>query len=167
MLLVVARIGRAHGVLGEATIEVRTDQPEDRFYVGSVLQTDPTNFGPLTINSVRDHNGTLLLGFEGISDRNQVEKLRNVLLLADVDIHADSTEDDFHVQELLGCIVTTDTGLELGPVVEVVNLPGQDLLAVERNGKDILIPFVKAIVPEVDVINKKIKVIPPEGLLDE
>jgi 16S rRNA processing protein RimM len=167
VLLVVARIGRAHGVLGEATIEVRTDQPEDRFYVGSVLQTEPANLGPLKINSVRDHNGTLLLGFDGISDRNQIEKLRNVLLLADIDIHAGSTEDDFHVQELLGCLVTTNTGLELGPVVEIVNLPGQDLLAVEHNGKNVLIPFVKAIVPEVDVINKKIKINPPEGLLNE
>ena len=107
------------------------------------------------------------MGFEGISDRNQIENFRNVLLLADVDIHADSTEDDFHVQELLGCIVTTDSGLELGPVIEVVNLPGQDLLAVEYNGKDVLIPCVKAIVPDVDVVNKKIRVIPPEGLLDE
>ncbi|MFM2160378.1 MAG: hypothetical protein RLY39_909, partial [Actinomycetota bacterium] len=68
MQLVVARIGRAHGVLGEATIEVRTDQPEDRFCIGSVLATEPTTFGPLTITSVRDHNGTLLLGFKGVSD---------------------------------------------------------------------------------------------------
>lgn len=167
MLLVVARIGRAHGVLGEATIEVRTDQPEDRFYVGSVLLTEPTSFGPLTIKSVRDHNGIILLGFEGINDRNEIEKLKNVLLLADVDIHEGSTEDDFHVQELLGCEVTTSEGLNLGPVTDVVNLPGQDLLAVDYQGREILIPFVRAIVPEVDVKARKIGVVLPEGLLDE
>ena len=167
MLLVVARIGRAHGVLGEATIEVRTDQPEDRFYVGSILQTEPTSFGPLTIKSVRDHNGILLLGFNGIDDRNQIEKLKNVLLLADIDIHQGSTEDDFHVQELLGCLVTTHDGIDLGPVTDVINLPGQDVLAVDYNGKEVLIPFVKAIVPDVDVIAQKIGVVLPDGLLDE
>jgi len=165
--LVVARIGRAHGVLGEATIEVRTDQPEDRFYVGSVLATEPTTFGPLTISSVRDHNGTLLLGFSGISDRNQIEKLRNVLLLAEVDIEASSNEDDFHVQQLLECIVSTDAGEVLGPVTDLINLPGQDVLAVNYNGREVLIPFVKAIVPIVDVVNRKITVVPPVGLLDE
>ena len=167
MQLVVARIGRAHGVLGEATIEVRTDQPEDRFFIGSVLATEPTTFGPLTITSVRDHNGTLLLGFKGVNDRNQVEELRDVLLLAEVDIEADSTEDDFHVQQLLQCQVSTQDGLEIGLVTDVINLPGQDVLAVDYNGREVLIPFVKAIVPIVDVKNRKITVVPPAGLLDE
>ena len=167
MQLVVARIGRAHGVLGEATIEVRTDQPEDRFYIGSVLATEPTTFGPLTITSVRDHNGTLLLGFQGVNDRNQVEELRNVLLLAEVDIEAVSSKDDFHVQQLLQCQVSTQDGVELGPVTDVINLPGQDVLAVDYNGREVLIPFVKAIVPVVDVKNRKITIVPPAGLLDE
>ncbi len=167
MQLVVARIGRAHGVLGEATVEVRTDQPEDRFYVGSVLATEPTSFGPLTISSVRDHNGTLLLGFQGIGDRNGIEKLRNVLLLAEVDIDADSSEDDFHVQQLLQCQVSTQDGELIGNVSDVINLPGQDVLAVSYNGREVLIPFVKAIVPIVDVANRKIVIIPPQGLLDE
>ncbi|CAB4763617.1 unannotated protein [freshwater metagenome] len=167
MQLVVARIGRAHGVLGEATVEVRTDQPEDRFYVGSVLATEPTSFGPLTISSVRDHNGTLLLGFQGIGDRNEIEKLRNVLLLAEVDIDADSSEDDFHVQQLLQCQVSTQDGELIGNVSDVINLPGQDVLAVSYNGREVLIPFVKAIVPIVDVANRKIVIIPPQGLLDE
>jgi len=165
--LVVARIGRAHGVLGEATVEVRTDQPEDRFFIGSVLATEPESFGPLTISSVRDHNGTLLLGFEGVSDRNEIEKLRNVLLLADVDIEADSTGDDFHVQQLLQCEVSTEDGAVIGKVTDVINLPGQDVLAVSYNDREVLIPFVKAIVPTVDIKNRKIVIVPPLGLLDE
>ncbi len=167
MQLVVARIGRAHGVLGEATVEVRTDQPEDRFFIGSVLATEPESFGPLTISSVRDHNGTLLLGFVGVSDRNEIEKLRNVLLLADVDIEADSTEDDFHVQQLLQCEVSTEDGAVIGKVTDVINLPGQDVLAVSYNDREVLIPFVKAIVPTVDIKNRKIVIVPPLGLLDE
>jgi len=167
MLLVVARIGRAHGVNGEATIEVRTDLPEERFIVGSVLVTEPSSFGPLTITSVRNHNGTLLLGFKEVKDRTAVEKLRDVLLLADVDISEGGDEDNFHIQELLGCRVVTDTGVEVGIMTDLVQLPGQDLLAVDHNGREILIPFVLEIVPEIDVENKVIIITPPEGLLDE
>ena len=77
MLLVVGRIGRAHGVRGEVTIEVRTDFPEERFQIGAKLQTDPSERGPLTISSARDHSGILVLSFEEAKDRNEVEKLRN------------------------------------------------------------------------------------------
>ncbi len=167
MLLVVARIGRAHGVNGEATIEVRTDLPEERFIVGSVLVTEPSTFGPLTISSVRNHNGTLLLGFKEVKDRTAVEKLRDVLLLADVDISEGGDDDNFHIQELLGCRVVTDAGIEVGIMTDLVQLPGQDLLAVNHNGREILIPFVVEIVPEIDVENKVITITPPEGLLDE
>jgi len=80
LLLVVGRIGRAHGVRGEATIEVRTDNPEERFAIGSILKTDPEDKGPLKITGAKVHSGTLLLSFEGYSDRNAVEKLRNVLI---------------------------------------------------------------------------------------
>lgn len=167
MLLTVARIGRVHGVLGEVTIEVRTDEPDERFVIGSVLATEPASFGPLTITSVRNHNGTLLLGFKGITDRNAAEKLRDVLLIADVDIDAQGLdEDDFHIQQLLGCTVVTESGKEIGEVADVVPLPGQDLLAVKQNGKEILIPFVRAIVPIVDVKKKLITVVEQEGLFD-
>ena len=88
-------------------------------------------------------------------------------MLADVDIDAESTEDDFHVQQLLQCQVTTEAGLEIGLVTDVINLPGQDVLTVDYNGREVLIPFVKAIVPIVDVKNRRIVIVPPIGLLDE
>ena len=104
MLLVVARVGRPHGVQGEVTVEVRTDSPEDRFFPGAILQTDPAKFGPLTIDSVRDHNGTLLIKFQEIKDRNGIEVLKNVLLLEDVDTESESGDDEFHIQQILGCM---------------------------------------------------------------
>ena len=166
MLLVVGRIGRAHGVLGEATVEVRTDLPDERFYVGAQLTTDPAHFGPLTIESARGHNGVLLLKFAQIKDRTAIEKLRNVLLLADVDIEEElDDEDDFHVQQLLGSQVITVTGEKVGILNDVINLPGQDLLAVDGPHGEILIPFVIEIVPGVDIKNKIITIDPPEGLL--
>ncbi|MFF3143248.1 hypothetical protein ACFVRU_16330, partial [Streptomyces sp. NPDC057927] len=85
MQLVVARVGRAHGIKGEVTVEVRTDEPELRLGPGAVLLTDPASAGPLTIETGRVHSGRLLLRFAGVRDRNAAEALRNTLLIAEVD----------------------------------------------------------------------------------
>jgi 16S rRNA processing protein RimM len=160
MRLLVGRIGRAHGILGEATIEVRTDEPDRRFAVGSTVSTD--SHGELKIISGRVHNGILLLGFDGFNDRNAIEKLRNTLLYADVDINeASDVADEYHVLQLIGCQVILEDGEVFGEVTDVINLPGQDLLAIATNGGEQLIPFVHQLVPAVDIKNKKITVIPP------
>jgi len=166
LLLVVGRIGRAHGVRGEATIEVRTDNPDERFQIGTTLHTDPHDKGPLKIRDAKVHSGTLLLSFVGVDDRPAVEKLRNVLLLAEIDpSEANITEDDFHVSQIIGCKVIDGAGKDWGSVVEVLQLPAQDTLVVKSDSREILIPFVRAFVPEVKVQEKIIKVTNIEGLL--
>lgn len=161
MRLLVGRIGRAHGIQGEATIEVRTDNPEARFAIGARVQTDA--HGDLLIASHRVHNGILLLGFENIADRNAIEKLRDTLLYCDVDIDAESEyEDDYHVLQLIGCAAVLESGKEFGTVSDVINLPGQDLLAIETPTGEVLIPFVHQLVPTVDIKNKTLTVIPPQ-----
>lgn len=160
MRLNVGRIGRAHGILGEATIEVRTDDAESRFALGASLETD--DHGNLVVDSVRVHNGILLLSFVGHTDRNAVEKLRDVLLYADVDIDAPGEdEDDYHVLQLIGCKANLEDGTLLGDVKDVLNLPGQDVLVIQANSGEVLIPFVRALVPEVDIPGKRLTVIPP------
>ncbi|MEI7797821.1 MAG: ribosome maturation factor RimM [Actinomycetes bacterium] len=166
MLLIVGRIGRVHGVRGEVTVEVRTDSPEERFEVGTTIATDPPKFGPLTITGQRWHNGILLLTFDGISDRGAAEKIKNVLLMADVDI-AESDADEFHVQLLIGSTIELIDGTVLGTIDDVLTTKGQNLLSYMRGGKQVLIPFVKAIVPTVDIAGRKVVITPPEGLLDE
>ena len=162
MKLNVGRIGRAHGILGEATIEVRTDEPERRFAIGAVVSTDNPIANQLTISSARVHNGILLLGFEGISDRNGIEKLRNTLMYAEVDINeAGEDEDDYHVQQLIGLRAELEDGTEFGVVTDVLNLPAQDCLAIKTKSGEVLIPFVRQLVPVVDLANKKVVVIPP------
>ena len=161
MRLNVGRIGKAHGILGEATIEVRTDEAEDRFALGAHLETD--SHGVLTVASARVHNGILLLGFEGIENRNQVEELRNELLYADVDIDAPGfDEDDYHVLQLVGCKAFLVDGDEFGEVTDVLNLPGQDVLSIKTVSGEVLIPFVRQLVPVVDIKAKRMTVIPPE-----
>jgi len=160
MRLLVGRIGKAHGILGEATIEVRTDDAATRFALGATVETD--NGKTLTVDSVRVHNGILLLGFEGISDRNAIEALRDTLLYADVDIDAPGEdEDDYHVLQLIGCVASLEDGSKFGDVTDVLNLPGQDVLAIKTPTGEVLVPFVRQLVPVVDVKAKIVVVIPP------
>ena len=163
MQLVVGRIGRAHGVLGEATIEVQTDDPDIRFQIGNKLTLDDGK--QLTIRSSRWHNQILLLAFDGVTDRNQIEELRDQLISSEVDLGS-LAPGEYHFQQLIGCEVFQQNGELIGAVDEIVKLPGQDLLSVNRAGAQVLIPMVKQIIIEIDVLAKKIVVNPPEGLLD-
>jgi len=168
--LVVARVGRAHGIRGEATIELRTDEPQQRFRPGGTLYLTapvPGLGDSLTLRSVRDHNGTLLLGFDGIDDRNGVEVLRGVLLEADV---PDETgePDSWYDHQLVGLAVLSADGRRLGEVVAVQHPPAQDLLVVRRSdGEQRLVPFVTALVPSVDLAAGHLVVADVGGLVED
>jgi 16S rRNA processing protein RimM len=166
--LVVGRIGRAHGIKGEVTVEIRTDDPESRFAPGSVLITDPAQAGPLTITSSRLHAGRLLVSFEGTADRTAAGGLRGTMLLVEVDPdELPDDPDEYYDHQLVGLVVITVGGDSVGQVHQMLHLPGQDLFAVRRaDGGETLIPFVAEIVPEVDVAAGRIVVDPPPGLID-
>lgn len=168
MQLVVARIGRAHGIKGEVTVEVRTDEPELRLAPGAVLATDPPSTGPLTIENGRVHSGRLLLRFAGVRDRTGAEALRHTLLIAEVD--PDQTPEDpdeFYDHQLIDLDVLTVAGEPVGRVTEVSHLPYQDLLAIRRpDGSEVLVPFVAELVPEIDLERQRALIDPPPGLLD-
>ncbi|MEU2868362.1 ribosome maturation factor RimM [Streptomyces olivoreticuli] len=168
MQLVVGRIGRAHGIKGEVTVEVRTDDPELRLGPGAVLATDPAGVGPLTIETGRVHSGRLLLRFAGVKDRTGAEALRNTLLIADVDPE-DTPEDpeEFYDHQLMDLDVVTADGTEIGRITEIAHLPSQDLFIVERpDGSEVMIPFVSEIVTEIDLDAQRAVVDPPRGLID-
>ncbi|MEW1692024.1 ribosome maturation factor RimM [Streptomyces sp. NPDC091265] len=169
MQLVVARIGRAHGIKGEVTVEVRTDEPELRLGPGAVLATEPASTGPLTIETGRVHSGRLLLRFEGVRDRTAAEALRNTLLIADVD-PAELPEDpeEFYDHQLMDLDVVLADGTEIGRITEVTHLPSQDLFIVERpDGTEVMIPFVEEIVSEIDLEEQRAVITPPPGLIDD
>jgi 16S rRNA processing protein RimM len=167
--LVVGRILRPHGLRGELSVEVRTDDPGDRFAAGSVLATDPPEAGPLTVAASRWHLGRLLVSFAGIEDRTGAEALRGVWLTIDAaDIPQDP--DEFHDRQLTGLTVVTVSGELVGTVTDVLH-PGQDLLAITpapgtSRGSEVLVPFVAAIAVEVDLAGGKLVIDPPPGLLD-
>ncbi len=169
MQLVVARIGRAHGIKGEVTVEVRTDEPELRLAPGAVLATDPAAVGPLTIESGRVHSGRLLLRFMSVADRSAAEALRNTLLIAEVDPEESPEEpDEYYDHQLIDLDVVTAEGTEVGRITEVSHLPSQDLFIVLRpDGTEVLIPFVEEIVAEIDLDRQRAVITPPPGLIDD
>jgi 16S rRNA processing protein RimM len=182
--LVVARVGRAHGIRGEVTVEVRTDVPGERFVPGARLHlsadhgnhvdhanrvdhSHPPQAQILTVTSARDHNGTLLLRFAEVTGRGAAEALRGALLEADVPEEIDE-EDAWYDHQLVGLRVVDPAGGALGQVVAVEHPPAQDLLVVRRpDGAQRLVPFVAALVPTVDVAAGIVIVDAPPGLLDD
>ncbi|RAG81514.1 ribosome maturation factor RimM [Streptacidiphilus pinicola] len=168
MQLIVGRIGRAHGIKGDVTVEVRTDEPELRLGPGAVLMTDPSSAGPLTVASGKVHSGRLLLRFEGVNDRNGAEALRGTMLIAEIDPE-DTPEDpdEYYDHQLVGLDVVLADGTLVGELTEVLHLPYQDLLTVVRpDGTEVLVPFVSEIVPEIDLEAQRAVITPPPGLID-
>jgi 16S rRNA processing protein RimM len=169
MQIAVGQIARAHGIRGEVTVAVRTDDPDVRFVPGTTLATEPPDRGPLTVAAIRWHSGRLLVTFEGVRDRNDAEDLRGTLLVVDsASIPAPDDPDEFYDHQLIGLSVVTAAGAAVGEVTDVLH-HGQDLLVVRRGagaGTDTLVPFVSAIVTDVDVAGGRLVIDPPPGLLD-
>lgn len=161
--LAVGRIGRPHGVRGEVTVEVRTDDPGARFRPGTVFATES---GPLVIEGARWHKEVLLLTVEGVTSRDAAEGLRDTLLFVEAaELPPTGDPDEFHDHQLIGLSVVTVAGERVGEVADVLH-HGQDLLVIRRDGgEETYVPFVKALVPEVDVAGGRLVVNPPEGLL--
>ncbi|MEV8029606.1 ribosome maturation factor RimM [Cellulosimicrobium funkei] len=164
MELTVARVGKAHGLRGEVALDLRTDDPEERLAVGERLETRPADAGPLTVATVRVHQGRWLVGFEGVRDRTGAEALRGVELV--VEAEASDEEDAWYPHELAGLRAEGTDGRVLGRVEGLEHLPAHDVLVLrEPDGARTLVPFVRQIVPVVDVAGGRVVLDPPGGLL--
>ena len=166
MEVVVGRIGRPHGLRGEVTVQVTTDDPDDRFAAGSVLGTDPAARGPLTVIGMRRSGPVLVIGFDGITDRDAAEILRGTLLTLDsATLPVPDDPDEFYDHQLIGLSVLGRSGVVLGTVVDVMHPPASPVLVVNRpDGSEELVPFVSAIVPVVDLAAGSLVVEPPDGM---
>jgi 16S rRNA processing protein RimM len=163
--LLVGRVGRAHGVRGDVVIDVRTDEPDRRFAVGT---TFATSRGALTVSSSRWHGQRLLVTFESVSGRTAAEELRGTELR--ITVPADARPDDpeeFYDHHLVGLRADSASGEPLGEVTEVLHLPAQDVLVVRHDGRDVLVPFVRDIVPDVELDAGRLVVADLPGLLDD
>jgi 16S rRNA processing protein RimM len=168
----VGRLVKAHGLKGALKLELYTDDPEGRFVAGAsftlqVPESSPWHGKPLTVREFRWMNSHPVAFFEGVDDRSAAEELVRAILWVDQD-DEDSTEDDaWYDHQLVGLDVVRD-GEKVGRVIRVDHFPAQDLLIVRVPGDtEVLVPFVKAIVPEVDIARGRLIVTPPPGLFEE
>lgn len=179
MLLTVGRVVRPHGVRGEVLVEVATDEPGARFVAGAVLaaqwpervpEVAPADQRPaaLRVAAQRPHQGRLIVAFAEVPDRTAAEALRGVLLAVDSEqLPPPADPDEFHDYQLVGLTAVTPEGEPLGRLARVDHAPAADLLVLERpDGRGALVPFVKEIVPEVDLPAGRVVIDPPAGLLD-
>lgn len=164
MQLTVATIGRAHGLKGEVALDLRTETPAERLAIGTVLTTEPAAAGPLTVLRTRVQSGRWFVLFAEAADRTAAEALRGVDLV--VDAPTSDEDDAWYPHELVGLRAERPDGSLVGEVVGLEHLPAQDALEVrEPDGSRTLVPFVREIVPVVDVAGGRVVVDPPAGLL--
>ncbi|MBV9313225.1 MAG: ribosome maturation factor RimM [Pseudonocardia sp.] len=165
--IVVGKIGRPHGLRGEVVVAVHTDSPDERFASGAEFDVGAGR--RLRVAGTRWQSGMLLVRFDGVSDRDSAAGLRGtVLTVAVADLPPLEDPDEFHDHQLIGLRAELTDGVSVGSVRQVVHGPGGDLLVIERPAcSDALVPFVRQIVPTVDLAEGRIVLTPPDGLLAE
>jgi 16S rRNA processing protein RimM len=161
--VIIGTVGRAHGLRGQVSVRPRTDSVEERFAPGSTVVAEGRT---LTVAGHTYQQGRLIVWFAGITDRTAAEGLRGLDLWAE-GASEPTAEDEFHDSDLIGLAAVDLAGAPLGEVVGVEHPPVQDLLIVRTPNGDRLVPFVAALVPEVDPAGGRIVIDPIPGLLDE
>lgn len=174
MELVTGRVVKSHGIRGEVVVEVRTDEPDGRFAVGSVIRgrkpRDTTGEVDYTVEAAREHSGRLLLRLKGIDSRDAADALRGTLFMVESDDLVSSDDpDEFYDHELEGLTVQLADGTVVGTVREVLHSAAGELLSIrpaDGSRSEVLVPFVAAIVTSVSLADGTVVIDPPEGLLD-
>jgi len=171
MELVIGRVAKAHGVTGEVVVDVRTDDPAERFAPGAVLRGRKPRGEPerdYVIESVREHAGRLLVRLTGVGDRNAADEMRGTLfLISTAQLPPIEDPDEFYDHELEGLAVRTTDGTSVGTVAEVLHTAAGELLSVKTaEGREVLVPFVSAIVTAVSRAEGIVEIDPPDGLLN-
>jgi 16S rRNA processing protein RimM len=148
-------------------VELRTDEPERRFAAGQILREEGGS-RCFTVRSIRDHSGRLLVRFTELVDRAGAEAARGTLLIAAVEPDEQPAESgEFYDRQLIGLRATTPDGADIGKVGSVLHLPAQDVLEIETATGPRLVPFVEALVPDVDLDAGRLTVVDIAGLLDD
>lgn len=168
----VGRLTKPHGLKGGLKVELYTDNPDERFAPGAEFHLqvpeDSQWFGQrLTVRELRWFNGSPVAFFAEVTDRTAAESIvRAILWIDQATVEQSVEENAWYDHQLVGLEVRRGEQL-LGTVSEVQHLPAQDLLAVKTEGGTVLVPFVEAIVPSVDLDAGIVMVTPPAGLFEE
>ena len=168
----VGRLLKAHGLKGAIKLELYTDSPNERFVPGAVFELQVPEESPwfgktVTVTELRWYNQSPVLFLDGVVDRTGAESLIKAILLIDAETEKLPDEPDaWYDHQLVGLKALRD-GVEVGEVVRVDHFPAQDLLIIKTGDREVMLPFVKAIVPSVDIKAGTVTVTPPTGLFEE
>ena len=168
----VGRLLKAHGLKGAIKLELYTDSPNERFVPGAVLELQVPEESPwfgksVTVTELKWFNSSPVLFLKDVSDRTQAETLIKAILLIEQPLDASPQEPDaWYDHQLAGLKVMRD-GVEIGTLLRVEHMPAQDLLVIKTEEVEVLLPFVKAFVPKVDVQAGVIEITPPGGLFEQ
>ena len=164
--ILVGYVRRAHGINGAVLVRPLTDDPENRWVAGAQFESDATPPRSYTVAEASPYRDDLLVTFTEVADRNGAEALRGTSFTIDPDDRRDLEDGEFWIEDLVGCAVVDASGMSLGVVDEVVFGAAQDRLAVRTESGRVEIPFVDAIVPEIDLERRMVMVTPPGGLFE-
>jgi len=160
-------VRRAHGIRGDVVVRGTLQDAGDRFFEGAVLVTNEVVPRKLTIVGVRGHQGDYIISFDSVNDRDVADAMRGIQFTIDRADRRELVPGEWWPEDLVGCDVDTVHGDPVGVIADVITGASQDRLVVETpEGSRAEIPFVGALVPEVDVANRRIVVDLPEGLLE-
>jgi 16S rRNA processing protein RimM len=168
----VGRLTKAHGLKGALKLELFTDEPERRFTPGAIFTLQVPTSSPwhgktLELTELRWYNSHPVGFFKDVGDRAAAESLVRAILWIDHDLTETPAESDaWYDHQLVGLRALRD-GKDVGRVVRVDHFPAQDLLAIETGSGEVLVPFVAAIVPTVDIAAGTVTITPPAGLFEE
>ena len=168
----VGRFLKAHGLKGAIKLELYTDSPNERFVPGAVLELQVPQESPwfgktVTVSELKWFNSSPVLFLKDVADRTQAESLIKAILLVEQPLDVSPQEPDaWYDHQLAGLKVMRD-GIEIGTLLRVEHMPAQDLLVIKTEEAEVLLPFVKAFVPKVDVSAGVIEITPPGGLFEQ
>ena len=163
---IVGKIHTAHGLRGDVSVQVLTDRL-DRFDVGKQLWSlaDEKPY-PLIIETVRESDRGLIIRFQGVSSRDDAEKLTGSDIGVSLEDRGTAESGSYYVSDLIDCQVVTDDGWELGHLVEVVSQPHHDLYIVQGQSSEIIIPVIQEFIQEIDIEHRRIVVRELEAFWD-
>ena len=166
-MVLVGWIARPHGIKGQVIVNPETDFAEDRFGEGATLWTRSDRGSErLTIVCARIQNGRPVIGFEGFDSIDAVERMSGQELRVPEDTLQPLDVGTYYHHQLVGCVVETAAGERVGEVTRVDGGTGGSLLTVSGPRGEVLIPLARDICVEIDVAGRRIRIEPPEGLLE-
>lgn len=164
-MITIGRLVGFHGVRGEVKVLSESDFTAERFQPGQTVHINNKDF---KIEKYRTHKNFHLLTFEGVTNINEVESLKDEDVLQDTEnVELTLEEGEFHFSEIIGLTVFSDDGKEVGRVTDIFQTGANDVWAVrDENNKEYMIPYIEEVVTDIDLENEKIIITPMEGLLE-